>query len=239
MDLLIVKLKGRFAHFRKFYTNSSSLSYSIPPRTTLAGILAAILGYERNSYYKIFSKDNLKISLKVDKNTRKIVESVNYIKATSPKAILEPSEHTQIPIEIVTGNDGVQYTLFISHKSKKLMDELEDRVKNNKYVYAPYLGSAPFNCVLNFVNRVEVEESEALEELEIATPIDSKHIVEGSLNLLEGSFKFLKERMPVEFKEGREISNNAAYIYEESGKPIKLKIKSKYVEVGKENIVFM
>ena len=44
---VIFDIEGKFAHFRKIYTNSSSLSYLVPPRTTVQGIIAAMLGYER------------------------------------------------------------------------------------------------------------------------------------------------------------------------------------------------
>ena len=52
MKIIVFDIKGKFAHFRKFYTNSSSLTYGIPPRTAICGILAAILGLERDSIMK-------------------------------------------------------------------------------------------------------------------------------------------------------------------------------------------
>ncbi|KPA09783.1 CRISPR-associated protein Cas5 domain protein, partial [Candidatus Magnetomorum sp. HK-1] len=39
LKILSFRLNGRFAHFRKFYTNSSSLSYFVPPRTAIIGML--------------------------------------------------------------------------------------------------------------------------------------------------------------------------------------------------------
>ncbi|BBD73350.1 hypothetical protein HS1genome_1739 [Sulfodiicoccus acidiphilus] len=52
MRLLRVRIKGKMAHFRKVYSNSTSLSYYFPPRTTVLGIMAAALGMERDSYYE-------------------------------------------------------------------------------------------------------------------------------------------------------------------------------------------
>ena len=51
MDLLVFDISGKFAHFRKYYTNSSSLTYLVPPRTSIYGLIAGILGLERDSYY--------------------------------------------------------------------------------------------------------------------------------------------------------------------------------------------
>lgn len=63
MKFLVFDLKGKFAHFRKFYTNSSSLSYLVPPRTVIEGMVAAILGFERDSYYDMFSAENLLVAV--------------------------------------------------------------------------------------------------------------------------------------------------------------------------------
>ena len=172
MDLLILKVKGKFAHFRKFYTNSSSLSYSVPPRTTVIGLLAAVLGYERDSYYELFPKDKFNVSVKKDSCIRKVMQSVNYIKATSPKNIFQPKDHTQIPVEILTGDDGVGYTIYINCADKNLMDELEYRVKDNKYVYSPYLGAAPFNCSFQFCRRLDVQLQKSNEPIRISTPVN-------------------------------------------------------------------
>lgn len=240
MDLLILKVKGKFAHFRKFYTNSSSLSYSVPPRTTVVGIIAAALGYERDSYYEFFSKNNFNVSIKKNGCIRKIMQSVNYIKATSPKNIFCPKDHTQIPVEILTGDDGVKYTIYINCKDKSLMDELERRVKDNKYVYSPYLGAAPFNCSFEFCNRLDVQPEKSNESIQVSTLVNSKYIAPGSIDIFEDdNLNLLKERMPVEFLKDREIGDMASYIYDENGHPLKLKLNIEFVKLEDENIVFM
>lgn len=239
MDLLIVKVKGKFAHFRKFYTNSSSLSYSVPPRTVLSGMLGAILGYERDSYYDIFSKEKLNIAVKKDKNIRKIMQTLNYIKATSPKNILQPSEHTQIPFEILTGDNDVEYTVYINHTDKSILDELELRIKSHRYVFAPYLGAAPFNCTFEFVKRIEGIPESSESNIRISTLIDTESIVEGSIDIKEDNIRLLKERMPREFLKERVIGKTASYIYDDNGHPLSLRINGTFVNADGENIIFM
>ncbi|RMD02174.1 type I-B CRISPR-associated protein Cas5 [Clostridium autoethanogenum] len=240
MDLLILKVKGKFAHFRKFYTNSSSLSYSVPPRTTVIGLIAAVLGYERDSYYELFSRDNFNVSIKKDSCIRKIMQSVNYIKATSPKSIFQPKDHTQIPVEILTGDDGIKYTIYINCGNKNLMNELEYRIKNNKYVYSPYLGAAPFNCTFQFCHRFDVQPGKSKKLVQISTLINSKYIATGSIDIFENdNLKLLKERMPVEFLKDREVGDMASYIYDENGHPLKLKLNTEFIKLKDENIVFM
>lgn len=45
--ILCFELFGDYAQFRKFFTNMSPLSFSIPPRTVLMGIIGAMLGVDK------------------------------------------------------------------------------------------------------------------------------------------------------------------------------------------------
>lgn len=243
MNILIFDIKGRFAHFRKFYTNSSSLSYSVPPRTVLQGLIAAVLGIERDEYYERFKGDNFKIAVKKLNNTRRIMQSINYMKATSASEIINPKEHTQIPFEIITGDEGVRYRIYIFIKDDKLMEELYDRIKNKRYAYAPYLGAAPFNCSLEYVDCIEGSEAESEDYVILSTPIQSENIVKGGLDLKYTNYILVRENMPVEFLEGRVISRTAAYIFDERGTKIRSKINSSYIKIRykdiSENILFL
>jgi len=85
-QVLEVKLSGKFAHFRKFYTNASSLTYTIPPRTTICGILASILQIPRDEYYDLMSSDKLGIAISLKNNNYlKIFQTLNYAADKSKK----------------------------------------------------------------------------------------------------------------------------------------------------------
>ncbi len=45
--LLVFDIGSEYGHFRKFNTTTSPLTYSIPTRPAIAGLLGAILGIER------------------------------------------------------------------------------------------------------------------------------------------------------------------------------------------------
>ncbi|QCX34104.1 type I-B CRISPR-associated protein Cas5 [Caloramator sp. E03] len=239
MEFLVFDIKGRYAHFRKFYTNSSSLSYSMPPRTTLEGIIAAILGLERDSYYDVLSSDNLNLSVRKLASTRKILQSLNYIKATSPSKIIKPEEHTQVPFELLTGEDGIKYRIYVNHKDSQIMDKLYERLKNEKYFYIPYLGAAPFNCSISFLGKIEGEEIFSQDYIEILTPIRKSLIIDGGLDITSVNGILIKEKMPRDFKSGRIVKEVEDYIYEEGGNSLKVKLKSPYYKIGNENIVLI
>jgi CRISPR-associated protein Cas5h len=74
---------GKMAHFRKFYSNASALTHTIPPRSTVLGLLASIAEIERDSYYFGTEKEvfnNLKIGIQILNPVRKINQKFNYLK---------------------------------------------------------------------------------------------------------------------------------------------------------------
>ncbi|ABS60789.1 type I-B CRISPR-associated protein Cas5b [Fervidobacterium nodosum] len=236
MEFLVFDIKGKFAHFRKFYTNSSSLSYSIPPRTTLEGIIAAILGFERDSYYEILNAQKLNIGLKKATPTRKIIQTLNYIKAKTPSNVYDPDEHTQIPFEIITSNDKVIYRVYVNHVDQTIMEDLEYRLKNNKFCYIPYFGVAPFNISIDLKGKFQAEPKFSEDFVKVSSVIRRNLI--SSLKV-EEEVILLKEKMPRDFSRERTVIEMEDYIFEESGKAIEVKLNSHYYVINEENIVLM
>jgi len=51
---IVLDVSGDFAHFRKPHTTSPAQTFGVPPRTTIAGMIAGMLGLGRDSYYDRF-----------------------------------------------------------------------------------------------------------------------------------------------------------------------------------------
>ncbi|SHD77701.1 type I-B CRISPR-associated protein Cas5b [Schnuerera ultunensis] len=238
MAIVIFELWGKFAHFRKFYTNSSSLSYSVPPRTTIEGIIAALLGYERDSYYEILDAANLHVAVRKMGRTRKVMQSINYMKATSSGELNSPKEHTQIPFELLVGYNNIRYRFYITHEDKEILDEISKRIMKNRPVFPLYFGSAPFSCYIDFIDKLEWIWNESNEYVPISTVLNNDKIQDIDINNMEGYL--IKERMPRDFGEDRTIEEVTTYIYEDEGKFLKAKIDGKYARLSNgENIVFL
>lgn len=238
MKVIVFDLYGKFAHFRKFYTNSSSLSYSIPPRTTIEGMIGALLGYDRDSYYDILGADKLKIAVKKMSKTRKIIQSLNYIKADSPGKLEFPKEHTQIPFEIITSDNIIKYRIYLYHEDQKVYNQIKSKIINNIPVYPLYFGSAPFSCCLKYVDEFTGILTSSDEYKNIATAISSNKIREIDIESIQGSI--IKERMTRDFSNERIIKDVDSYIYDQDGKPLKLKVNGEYVHLSNgENIIFL
>ena len=73
MEVLCFKISGKLAHFRKYYANNTAFSFTIPPRTTLMGIVAAAMGLERDSYYELLSSENIHFGVRVLTDRKSVV----------------------------------------------------------------------------------------------------------------------------------------------------------------------
>lgn len=69
---LSFELRGPFAHFRRIEGNVVKQTYRIIPRTTAAGLVAAVLGLDRDSYYEIFGPDCSRIAIEPLRELRSI-----------------------------------------------------------------------------------------------------------------------------------------------------------------------
>jgi len=258
--LLIFDIKGPMAHFRKFYTNSSSLSYTFPPRTTITGLIAGMMGRERDSYYEEFNSEKCKIAVSIRSPVRKIMQTLNYVQTKKDKggikAVNLGAGHTQIPLEIVLplkDNEQLNYRIYFYHA--ELFDELRKILEAEKFVYPPYLGMSEFIAEIRFIDSIEQDEIKVLsnpsQPLEIVTPINAKQIQEEGLIFEHSSgetLQYIKERMPIEFTPGRRIKKVGSFVYEKNNNIVKLKIKGNYYRIKyqdpkkgeiTENIVFM
>jgi CRISPR-associated protein Cas5h len=237
MDIIIFEISGKFAHFRKFYTNSSSLSYSVPSRTTVEGIIAAILGLERDTYYEKLSLDNCKIAIEKVNKTRKINQSLNYIKVKSSNDFKKIKNHTQIPIEIIASEKKVKYRIYISHTDEEIMEELEERLKSETPIYPIFLGAANYIAKTQFIDRIKIEEQKSIDFIGIKTIININHIKDLKIDFKKQ--RLVKEKMPIDFLKGRNPKKAQSFIYDENCNEIFIITEKEYYNYNGKNILFI
>lgn len=73
------RLWGQFAVFRDPLTITQNLSLPMPPKTTVGGIMAAILGIDYNDYFNDEDYFNFEYSLVMESSLRKASFAQNYI----------------------------------------------------------------------------------------------------------------------------------------------------------------
>ncbi|MCX6166236.1 MAG: CRISPR-associated protein Cas5, partial [Ignavibacteriae bacterium] len=111
MEILCFKIHGKLAHFRKYYANNTAFSFSIPPRTSLMGIVAAAMGLQKNSYYEDLASEKIHFGIRVLSPLKKSFHRLNLlsIKSIGDMAKKWSSDfrgeegRIQTPFEVVSG----------------------------------------------------------------------------------------------------------------------------------------
>ncbi|MEM3832821.1 MAG: type I-B CRISPR-associated protein Cas5b [Thermoprotei archaeon] len=229
MKLLVFDVKSFFAHFRKHFSTTSSLSYSFPPRTTIAGMIAAILGYDRDSYYSIFSSDKCRIALQVKSPVRHITNTLNYLMTDKPltlKKLMGAGGSMQVHVDTLVSGERelsqLSFRIFFNHEDEKLMNEVADRIRRHKFSYPPSLGTANNIASVEFVDVVDAEVYKPNDEVEVHTVIPIS-VIKKIYPQHERKI-YIEDLVPADFSEDRKLRRKEDYVYEEKSKPIKVKV---------------
>ncbi len=250
MNAIVFDITGYMAHFRTFYTNSSSVSYGFPPRTAVIGIIAAILGYERDTYYEALSPENCKVSVSIVNPVRKFLQTVNYVR-TKPdddsfknfrnalRTYLERKINTyQVGIEFVVPLKGeLRYRIYFTSKDEELYDKLKKYLEEGKTYYPVYLGLTELLADIEYVGEFPVEEP--LKDRGVKSVIPEEYFEKIDFS---APLSLLLERMPHHFKVEngfRKLIKIKKFIYERLGREIPLTDYGGVVSIKGENVIWM
>ncbi len=243
-SILSFKLYGRFAHFRKFYTNASSLSYLVPPRTVIIGILGSLLKLPRDSYYEIFNENSCKISVAIAEGTviKKITQSINMLHDSYFRYLCQgrgkfKSIHSQCKLELLYSEPGspIEYIVYLSMPpGDKYYRQLEQHIRSNVPGYGIYLGQRQFRANIEFINRYSEKDTRFIGEAEI---LDSICLHENVISFLDNDeVNIVIEQIPVHMKKetavkakmqpGREPVSIKRVLFEKTGKRLYGKFKN-------------
>jgi len=236
LKVLQVKISGRLAHFRKVFSNSTSLSYYFPPRTTIAGILAAALGLERDSYYEKFNSDKLKIGVEALTPLRKLTFSEIYLDTDeiSLRKLRGLANRVPITREYITASEGdyLTYAFYFSPTSP------EYRRAFSRPVYPISLGPANTLSWVDEINEIECSEIEDLSSRTVYGAVPAEAI----LGIEPESEIIIEEGMPRDFTGDRRSGKLYNYYFSINSKKYKIKSgKAKGIECAEEKktIVFL
>ena len=129
MKALVFDIKGDYGHFRKFYTTSSPLTFSIPPRTTVCGIIGALIGLDKKEYLKYFKKEEAKIAIQILQPINKTRLSINLIDTKKAKEYYSKIEkRTQVTYELLK---NPSYRIYFYHSNKELYKKVKLFLEEN------------------------------------------------------------------------------------------------------------
>lgn len=262
MEVLSFKIKGKLAHFRKYYANNTAFSFSIPPRTTLMGIVAAALGWPRDSYYDKLSSQHIRFGVRVLSPLKKSFHRLNLLRlrikslgdmSTKFSSDFRGEEgRIQTPFEIVSGldisKDEVIYQVYISHheSGKNTFEIVKNHFTNNQSIFNITLGTANFTASICEVETLSVIEETSTDFVLMHSAVPSHFVNDLKFDKNEmDNYNFIEEDMlPADFVSdgNREVKSMNRLLFSTTPNPIRVQMNSPYFKTTNEatlNIQFM
>lgn len=242
--LVIFDLTGAFAMFRKFYTNSSSLSYPFPPRTTAAGLIAGLLGYERDSYSEDLGPEQCDIAVSVRVPVRRVMQTVNYVMTegnvwTKNAGGFDGTGDNPLPTPVewvfpALGEPRLRYRVFVHHQDPAFAERLSSTLRDGSHVYPPYLGMS--ECLGDAEHVATLRDwdlSVKGDEVSVSTIVPSAAI--SGAPRLEAGTQIVKERTAFALGADRKLLSIGDVLYERNCNPITARIGRPVFEAAYES----
>ena len=232
---VVFEYAGRFGHFLRAEASVSALSYPVPPRTVLLGMIGSVLGLEKDTP-QVELKDALlavsgpipethwhRIKLRKDPPTalpRRINKGAKG-SSTDERATLIKQEWLFNPRYTITACLPEEY-----------LAEFISRLREQRWHYSPCMGLSEMVARLKLVAEgtatalpADSEVSCVSVALREGATLDGRRTLEASGS--GEALAILPQRMPREVTEDR-IFTHADYLIERSGLPIPLRADNAY-----------
>jgi len=240
MRVAVFDIWGTFAHFRKFWTTSSSLSYPFPPPPTVKGILGAILGYRKEEYIK--RTEPFKVGVRILNPVKRLKVALNFLhtknlsitnfKSFSQNLRKKGLLHTQTVVEILK---NPKYRIYVSSEDLGRLNELEETLKREENIYTLSLGWANFLAKYSYVGTFEAKLTEIATKADSVVPVDKVL----SLDFERNNPQYLaRDRIPLKLSEDRKPLIYTSVVYSLDAKPIKGKLKN-LLELPTEELIYL
>ncbi|MFP8954198.1 type I-B CRISPR-associated protein Cas5b [Natrialbaceae archaeon A-arb3/5] len=164
-------VRGPWGHFRRIEGNIVKQTYRIIPRTTVAGLLAAVLGIERDGYYDLFGRGRSAIAIEPVREIRTINMPMNTL-STADGNLQSLNGRGKISVKLPDPT-----TLRQQHNYEVLVDpayridvaladderyrELRAALEDGRSHYVPSLGLSEYLAEIEYHGQFEVESSSA------------------------------------------------------------------------------
>lgn len=220
--VVIFTYAGRFGHFLRAEASASALSYPLPPRTVLLGVLGAVLGLEKDTP-QLLLKDAL------------IAVSGAQVSTHWHRAKFRKDPPATLPLRIKVGAKGSdapekatlikqEWLLKPSFKVTVSLSEphhsrLVQRLKERAWYYSPSLGLSEMTATLDFVTEGEISPLGDEQTLSCHSVVTQAHAAVDGQALLEDKLELQVIRMPREVTSER-VFSHTNYLAERRGRPI-------------------
>ncbi|AWR95403.1 CRISPR-associated protein Cas5 [Acidianus brierleyi] len=229
--ILSIQIFSKLAHFRKVFSNSTSLSYYFPPRTTIMGIVAAAMGKDKDSYYDELDKFNYAVEALTP--LKKLVFGESYLDTDSVNVQRFRGVSNRVPTtkEFISPSRGnfLGYDIYITYNKN-----IEEAFKRPKYPLT--LGTAEMLAWIEKIEMLECQEENDFSDNEVYGVFPSSFSIE------TGSVITLEYSVPRRYENERMSGKLYDYFFSTNTSPVKVKTgKGNGIKCneGKKNILFL
>jgi CRISPR-associated protein Cas5h len=232
--VLKFKLWGDFAHFKKYYTTTSPLTFEFPPPPTVIGIVSAIIGLDKEEYLNYFQNyDEYKIALCLNTPVNKVRWTQNLI--DTKHHFWKIHNRTQIRIEFLK---NPSYIIYFWHANEAIYQTLKEHLKQHKSVYSIGMGLSELLANFAFDGEKSINKSIEGDFVQVNSVVPVSTIAEGAIEYEVGK-EIFDVNYPIFMNTNRIVDKRQSLLFERLGKTIKCKPKKHWDVESGEKIVFL
>jgi len=232
-NVLVFDVWSEYAHFRKFFTTTSPLTFSLPPRTALCGLMGAILGLPKESYLSKFQKKDASFAVKLMTPVKKVRFSENLIDTDSIKTMNVIKQHTRIKFEFLK---DAKFRIYFSHTDPGIYSTARDMISAHKCIYTPCLGISEHIANFRYVGEFPLRKVETPSDVVLDSVMPKDQILKIQF---ESGKEYMTETLPNEMAEDRTVNEYRQFMFERNCKQISARVDHCYELGNNDRILFM
>jgi CRISPR-associated protein Cas5h len=227
---LVFDLFGDYAHFRRYYTTMSPLTFSVPPGTALRGMLGAMLGIDKAVAPEYFH--DVELSLRVLKPIKKVNIPINNIQVKSPSDFSRYPAHKPTNIEFVK---DPAYRVYLRTNNEATYTALREKLSRHETVYSLCFGISEALANVEFVGEMDIYNGTEITDsgVDSLVPLDYVKVLPQT-----GDFQCFTEKLPMKMLNDREVIEYREFLFERTGARLMLDIPEAVQLSNGERVVF-
>lgn len=180
---LSVEIRSDWGHFKKYGRTATKQTFDIVPRTTVAGLLAAIVGAPRDSYYDTFGEGESAIAITPVTELRSMNVPTTGV-GTDPDAATaqtagssrsrsityhDTTQHRQIHNYEVLVDPA--YRIDIAVENEAFYTELRNHLEAGTSTYPPSMGLSEYLASVDYLGECHPEPTAEADSVDSVVPI--------------------------------------------------------------------
>ena len=198
-------VRSTWGHFKRVGRSVTKQTYRVPPRTTVAGMLAAMVGCDRDSYYDVFGADTSALAITPCADLRTVNIPTTGLGTDPDQAVTTTAGSRRSYALTYQNTEGDRqlhayevladpaYRIDVAVEDAEFYEALRDRLETGEAHYPPSLGKSEY---LATIEDVAIDETPT--RFEQTDQMDVTSVVPISLSdaIPQGNVTYGVERSP-------------------------------------------